>query len=103
MIDYIVKNKVVFIIIAVVLLVAAYLFWGRKGTTESDNGSGCPNSFSIATAGGIISNNYFVQDNKYYTQVQGGFAGASGSLPPKEISKEAYLKACEQYKTNSNI
>lgn len=99
------------IIVSVILLIAViiYFIFRDKNDSENTDTSGCPSSFTLDPVGsvpgisGIVKTNYAIVGDKYFKQVSGGYGGASGQLPPKEISKEVFMKACEQYKKNNPV
>lgn len=94
------------IIAGVVLLLAVILYFVFRDTDESPktDASGCPSSFTLDPVGGIpgisglVRTTYSIVGEKYFKQVSGGYGGAAGQLPPQEISKNVFMRACEQYK-----
>lgn len=103
--DFIIKNKIWFIALGILVLalIAYKAFAGNGSEKEVENS--CPASFTIHPYGNVIANavsvTYSMLGGKYFSQASGGYGGYSAQLAPKEISKDEFAKACNQYKSMS--
>lgn len=83
------------------LILIAYFAFGKNSDQEKPEVPECPNSFTLHPVGalaGFVSTAYSIVDGKYFKQISGEAMGASGQLPPKEITKDEFLAACKTYK-----
>lgn len=91
--------------VILLLLLWAYFAFANKGDKKNDETSSCPSSFTLHPLGGFIQDalsvTYSMNGDKYFSQTSGGYLGYSAQIAPKEISKEAFLKACKEYKSTN--
>ena len=93
--------KYLFIVIGILILL--YVVFGNKAAGSNPPApSPCPETFTIKPVGGIAgltSTTYSIVGGKYYSKTSAGIGGYSGSLAPKEITKEDFLAACKVFQT----
>lgn len=90
--------------LAIGILVLLYLLFGNRKneSTSPPVAPACPDTFTLHPIGGLfnpITTTYSVVNGKYYSKISGDIGGFSGSVPPKEITKEDFLAACKILKT----
>lgn len=99
------KNWIIGILV-LILVVVVYKTYANKKAGKDTTSNGCPNSFTLHPFGTLVANavsiNYSMSGGKYFSQASGGYGGYNAELAPKEISKDAFMKACDQYKATQS-
>lgn len=105
---FILKYPVYFTIAGILLLaLILWLVFGNNSEDEKSKTPECPDSFTLDPVGGVpvfsglVKTTFSKVGDKYYKQLSGGYGGASGQLPPQEITAEIFYSACKTYNSES--
>lgn len=94
--------RTVLIVGAVAIAAAVIIYFvlqGKSSSTDTGSPSGCPASFELHSAAGLVTTVYTIQNGKYFSQIKGGIGGYQGQLPLNEITKAEFESACKEFQT----